>query len=524
MNQPNIVAMTITEAFNSDAVIRALLRSIGFTVAGTNRLIQEEGLSSAKEISLLKPQGIADTLENVNKLFGNRAGNARIYFNNRMITKVKALSAYLRRCKTANRIPDVRLITDDDIAIYIEHFDLWTAKADNIQDVLKNNTVKFDTASFTRFRQRIETLLAGTKSSRGIMLEYLIRADENNPRNPTEEAVPDIFSKAFMKNNTSLRGIDFNADNQSLYTILRHYLTDTPGWNIISKFANENHGRKAYMALRKHYEGSSYHDLMKSQASAMLMKTFFRGDTLKFPWEKFLGVHLEAHRIFEDIGEPLTESLKIMYLKTAIRGEAGLDASLDVAKNFPNLNESFDAFSNHLTSSITNRRSRSEMTRNMNPRVVAGNETFESSRNTSRGRGRGFRGGGRFRGNGRGRGRGGRKPTYNSVHYNNDKVPETITVEGKILFPRRIYQKTEYNRLTPTQKSELYKARSNNSAINTSNDDLSTIDSRQISSTMTEIRDLLKTQSCKNESGDSSKSGENESVTSQFRKRRHNQN
>ena len=213
-----------------------------------------------------------------------------------------------------------------------------------------------------------------------------------------------------------------------------------------------------------------------------------------------------------------------MYLKTAIRGEAGLDASLDVAKNFPNLNESFDAFSNHLTSSITNRRSRSEMTRNMNPRVVAGNETFESSRNTSRGRGRGFRGGGRFRGNGRGRGRGGRKPTYNSVHYNNDKVPETITVEGKILFPRRIYQKTEYNRLTPTQKSELYKARSNNSAINTSNDDLSTIDSRQISSTMTEIRDLLKTQSCKNESGDSSKSGENESVTSQFRKRRHNQN
>ena len=356
------------------------------------------------------------------------------------------------------------------------------------------------------------------------MLDYLIRNEDNNPRDPTEEAIPDVYSKGFMKNNTSLRGIDFSTDNQSLYVILRHYLTDTPGWNIISKFADTNNGRAAYKALRKHYEGSSYYDLMKSQASSMLMKTFFRGDSIKFPWEKFIAVHLEAHRIFEDIEEPLTESMKIMYLKAGIRAEAGLDASLDVAKNFPNLNESFDAFSNHLTSSITNRRSRNEMSKYTNSRIVAGNESNEPLRNAGRGRGRAFRGGGRFRGNGRGRGRAGRRPTYNSVHYNNDKVPETIHVEGKTLYPRRIYQKGEYNKLTPSQKSELYKARSSSSAVVT-NDDLSTIDSRQISSTMTEIRDLLKTQSCNNDSGDSSKSNENnESVSSQFRKRRHNQN
>ena len=46
----------------------------------------------------------------------------------------------------------------------------------------------------------------------------------------------------------------------------------------------------------------------------MLMKTFFRGDTQKFPWERFLVVHFEANRIFEDINEPLTESMKVMYL------------------------------------------------------------------------------------------------------------------------------------------------------------------------------------------------------------------
>ena len=82
-----------------------------------------------------------------------------------------------------------------------------------------------------------------------------------------------------MKQNTSLKGINYKTDNQFLYNILRYYLTDTSAWNEISKYSNENNGRKAYKALRKHYEGSSYFDLLKSQASAMLMKTIFRGET-----------------------------------------------------------------------------------------------------------------------------------------------------------------------------------------------------------------------------------------------------
>ena len=531
MDNPEIIALSITRAFSSSPVIRALLRSIGFTVNSVNRLINDEGFSSAKEISLLKPKDIADALDNVNRLFGNKAGNSRIYFNAGKITKLQSLCAYLRRCKTANRIPDVCLITQDNISTYVDHYDLWTSKGDSIQDVMKNNIIKFDSSNFTRFRQRIETLLAGTKSPRGVTLDYLIRNEENNPRNPIEESEPDIFSKSFMKENTSFRGIEFKTDNQSLYIILRYYLTDTPAWNIISKYSNENDGRKSYLALRKHYEGASYYDLMKSQASSMLLKTFFRGDTQKFPWERFIAIHLEAHRIFEDINEPLTESMKIMYLKTAIRPEAGLEASLEVAKNLPDINVSFDAFSNHLTSSVTNKRSRSEMMRITSPRMVAGSEATESSRRTGRGRGRGgrFNQSGRFPG--RGRGRGGRKsaynsgPTYNSANYNNSKVPETIHVDGKTLYPRRIYQRSEYSQLTPSQKAELYKARSVTSAVNTT-DDNSTIDSRQISSNLTEIRDMLKTRSSNSDScGDNEKSSENDdSITSQFRKRRNHNN
>ena len=93
-----------------------------------------------------------------------------------------------------------------------------------------------------------------------------------------------------------------------------------------------------------------------------------------------------------------------------------------------------------------------------------------------------------------------------------------------MFYPRRIYQRSEYSQLTPSQKSELYKAHCANNAIK-NNDDSSTIDSCQISSTMTEIRDILKARSVNSDSGENTRSsGNGKSVASQFRKRHSNQN
>ena len=160
-----------------------------------------------------------------------------------------------------------------------------------------------------------------------------------------------------------------------------------------------------------------------------------------------------------------------------------------------------------------------------NPQKVVGNETTNLSKKSTLACGRG-RGNNRFnqadRFSGRSRGRGSRRSTY--THYISAKVPETIYVDEKILYPTRIYQRSEYSQLTPSQKSELYKVRSANNVILT-NDDSSTIDSCQISSTMTEIHDMLKARSIKVNLGDNTRSSQNDSsVASQFRKQHSNQN
>ena len=529
--EAEINALSITEAFDDPRAFRAMLSRLGFPTNGVNRLIDQEGLTNARDLSRTRPKNLSDSLESINKLFGAQTRIAsRIYFPHARILKLKSLSSYFRRCLTANRIPDIRLIGTDEVSNFEDFLEDWTSKASSIQDVISNNSFKFDATNFTKFRQMIETICSSTRGSRGISLEYLLRVDDNNHAELIEEAVPDVNSQDFMRLNASLRGNDFRTDNKSLYTILRHYLSNTPGWNVISKFSTDSDGRKAYKTLRSHYEGASYYDLMKTKANTLMMKTFYRGDTMRFSWEKFVAVHLEAHRMFSDIGEPLTDSLKILYMKGGIRPEAGLEASMEVAKGLPNVNNSFDLFVNHITESVTNKRSRAEVLKIAQPRSVSGSFSIGRGRGRhfprggrSVGRfGRGGRGGRFSRGRGRGRGNynyGGGAPDHN--------IPEVITIEGKALYPRKVYHKSEYEQLTYNQKSELAKARRNVSGLNS--DANSTTDTRSIRSAVSEsIREIMTEQSAapKNPQNEQDQTCENRtesSISNQFKRRRPNQ-
>ena len=63
-----------------------------------------------------------------------------------------------------------------------------------------------------------------------------------------------------------------------------------------------------------------------------MMRTFHCGDTTKFNLKRFLDIHLEACRMFNDIGEPLSDSMKIVYQKETICPEDGFKSSMEDAK------------------------------------------------------------------------------------------------------------------------------------------------------------------------------------------------
>ena len=90
---------------------------------------------------------------------------------------------------------------------------------------------------------------------------------------------------------------------------------------------------------------------------------------------------------------------------------------------------------------------------------------------------------------------------YGGLSSPDTNIPETIVVEGKTLYPRRVYQESEYDQLSYSQKGELSKARKNVSSFNT--DGNSTSDIWNIRSAVTDgIRGLLDRSSSDNTSSD----------------------
>ena len=447
--------ITIADAFDDEDELRSLFRRLQFPVPNIDRLIREEGLSNSRILANTRVKDVETSMSTVNRLFGSHQTAARrIYFAPVRMLRVKALAVFFKRCLDANRIPDIRIIDLNVASVLVRSLDIINDSGTGVDDVIKQSKIEFSATRFTKFRQKLDTIVSSIHGCRGISLDYLIRSGDpdQDPNIPIEEASPDVYNPEFMKLNATHIGPEFQKDNNDLFTLIRHYLTGTDGWNVVSRYQRMKDGRGAYLALRSHYEGESFNDLLKSRANLMMSRTFYRGDTTKFTWEKYVSVHLEAHRMFFDAKEPLADTIKILNFKTGIRPEAGLESSIDAARAIPELKSNFEKYVNYLSEGVANRRSRKETFKSVNnQREVA--SYGRGGRGRGRGRGRGFgRGFGRsYNNRGRGRGR--------ARFHSRANVPQSINVDGKTLYPSKTYSPEEYNALTNNQKDELRRAR-----------------------------------------------------------------
>ena len=92
---PRAVPLTITQAFDSQQEFRALLTLLSFPANTITRLMDSEGINSARELSNQKPNNLASSLESVNRIAAsNNRQEDRAYFSTARIQKLKALCAY----------------------------------------------------------------------------------------------------------------------------------------------------------------------------------------------------------------------------------------------------------------------------------------------------------------------------------------------------------------------------------------------------------------------------------------------
>ena len=305
-------------------------------------------------------------------------------------------------------------------------------------------------------------MLASTKGATGLSLLYVVRLEDNNSADYVEDPTPDLTDDSIFNSSTILRGSYFNEDNRSVYNILSKHLLGTHGQNYLESFKSKRDGRSAWLALRGHYEGDSYIDLYRKKAYDKLQRTFYHGERAKFNFEKYIHVHLTAHRWLEDINQPLIESTKIHFFLSGIQNNSGLGTALEILSSNPNMKDNLSAIINYLSESVQKRKVTSETTPRYNRNV--------SSAMRGRGRGRNSRPRGRnnnrFNNRGRhGRGRGGRSMRgRGNGHYHNRN--NNRHVDGRWI-SGRYYNEEEFSNMTPAQRSAAIEIREMNNSNNT---------------------------------------------------------
>ena len=226
--------------------------------------------------------------------------------------------------------------------------------------------------------------------NRGITLKYIIRVCDIVTL-PIEAVEPDVNRNEVLAENTTYFGPYFTRDKSNVFTILRLIMTFIPGWNVISKHATRRNGRQAYIDLKSHFQGSSYLDKMKTQATTWMTRTYYHGDRTKFTWENMFPF-IWKHTSFFETGETLTECMKILNLCNGIRDSAMVENTIEAARTSQYANVTFQTYSNFTTEGISNRRSRQETFKHNLPRQVSDAQSWRSSqrrgRESVRGRGR----------------------------------------------------------------------------------------------------------------------------------------
>ena len=97
-------------------------------------------------------------------------------------------------------------------------------------------------------------------------------------------------------------------------------------------------GRKAWIALKSHYEGEDYVQQICEEAMSSLKTVHYYSETRTFKWENYVSAHIKAHKQLLDIGynnrNGLDDATKIKFLHSNIISQADLHVLLAVTRPY----------------------------------------------------------------------------------------------------------------------------------------------------------------------------------------------
>jgi hypothetical protein len=126
-----------------------------------------------------------------------------------------------------------------------------------------------------------------------------------------------------------LEGENFKRDNKLVFQILKSACIKSNAWTWIQSFDRTPHGRKAWLALVAHYDGTSELNKRVEKAKEEISRLHYKDEKV-FPFEKFIT------KLKENFHEELTDKQMVDKLLLGIRSTdtSIASAKVDVYQNF----------------------------------------------------------------------------------------------------------------------------------------------------------------------------------------------
>lgn len=130
----------------------------------------------------------------------------------------------------------------------------------------------------------MKTWCANTRGLDGTPLSYIIRKNEE-PMDYVEGVEWTIDEE--LINRHSLYGKYYSNDNTKVWTMITSVFLNTNGWNWISDLHPTQDGRKALLALERHYLDDSTQSVLFSAATQIMSTLQYKGEHKNFTFEDY---------------------------------------------------------------------------------------------------------------------------------------------------------------------------------------------------------------------------------------------
>ena len=105
--------------------------------------------------------------------------------------------------------------------------------------------------------------------------------------------------------------VDIPACMFDVLSLVIHHTENTEGYTIVSNNENKRNGRKAWVELSSHFEGSTFKEWVAQEAATTLKHASYSGPKRNFNFRYYCTLHTRAYAKLLRVDNPMTVEQQI---------------------------------------------------------------------------------------------------------------------------------------------------------------------------------------------------------------------